>query len=353
VGDASAPLKVIRAVAPIRICDNGGWTDTWFARRGRVFNIAVTPYVEVEVRLYGEGVDRDPVTIHLENYGERSPIGPDALPDRHPLVEATLDEVGLPEGFSAEVSIASRVPPGSSTGTSAAASVALIAALDELTPGRMTRHEIATTAHRVEVDRLGLQSGVQDQLCAAYGGINFIEISSYPQAKVTQIPLSDAVRRELEARLILVCLGRPHVSSDIHDRVIAAVAEESGDSPLLAGLREAADNARDAVCAEDLVAFGRALTTNTELQRRLHPDLISHEAQTVIDTAAALGASGWKVNGAGGDGGSVTILCGPGRDDPHRLHGALSDADPSFSVVPTTLSREGVRAWEQRAAIGQ
>jgi D-glycero-alpha-D-manno-heptose-7-phosphate kinase len=347
VGDASAHLRVIRAVAPIRICDNGGWTDTWFARRGRVFNIAVTPYVEVEVCLHGEGVDGDPVTIHLENYGERYSFGPDALPDRHPLVEATLDEIGLPRGVCAEVSISSGVPPGSSTGTSAAASVALIAALDALTPGRMTRHEIALTAHRVEVDRLGLQSGVQDQLCAAYGGINFIDVSAYPEAKVTQIPLPNGVRRELEARLVLVCLGRPHVSSDIHDRVIAALAGEGGDSPLLAGLREAADDARDAIRAGDLVAFGRTLTSNTELQRLLHPDLISHEAQTVIDTAAAFGALGWKVNGAGGEGGSVTILCGPGEKAKHRLQCAVSDADPSFRVVPTTLSRDGVRVWEE------
>jgi D-glycero-alpha-D-manno-heptose-7-phosphate kinase len=347
VGDSSAPLKVIRAVAPIRICDNGGWTDTWFARRGRVFNIAVTPYVEVEVCLLEEGADGDPVTIHLENYGERYSLGPGALPDRYPLVEATLDEVGLPRGVRAEVSIASGVPPGSSTGTSAAASVALIAALDALTPGRMTRHEIAMTAHRVEVDRLGLQSGVQDQLCAAYGGVNFIEIPAYPEANVTQIPLPDGVRRELEARLVLVCLGRPHVSSDIHDSVIAALAGESVDSPLLAGLREAADDARDAVRAGDLVALGRTLTSNTELQRQLHPDLISHEAQTVMDTAAACGALGWKVNGAGGEGGSVTILCGPGEAASHRIHRALSDADPSFSIVHTTLSREGVRTWEE------
>jgi D-glycero-alpha-D-manno-heptose-7-phosphate kinase len=211
----------------------------------------------------------------------------------------------------------------------------------------MTRHEIAMTAHRIEVDRLGLQSGVQDQLCAAYGGINFIDISAYPEATVTQIPLSRDVRRELESRLVLVCLGRPHVSSGVHDRVIAALASESGDSPLLAGLREAADDARDAMRAGDFVALGRTLTANTELQRQLHPDLIGREAQTVIDTAAACGALGWKVNGAGGEGGSVTILCGPGDDASQRMRRALSEADQSFSVVPTTLSREGVRAWEE------
>jgi len=25
------PLRIINSTAPIRVCDNGGWTDTWFA----------------------------------------------------------------------------------------------------------------------------------------------------------------------------------------------------------------------------------------------------------------------------------------------------------------------------------
>ena len=40
---------VINAVAPTRICDVGGWTDTRFARSGAVFNIAIYPYVEVQI----------------------------------------------------------------------------------------------------------------------------------------------------------------------------------------------------------------------------------------------------------------------------------------------------------------
>ncbi len=35
--------RIINSVAPIRICDNGGWTDTWFAGQGRIFNIRNIP----------------------------------------------------------------------------------------------------------------------------------------------------------------------------------------------------------------------------------------------------------------------------------------------------------------------
>ena len=34
---------MITASAPVRVCDNGGWTDTWFGGPGRVLNIAVSP----------------------------------------------------------------------------------------------------------------------------------------------------------------------------------------------------------------------------------------------------------------------------------------------------------------------
>ena len=60
MGEQGQPERVIRSVAPVRICDNGGWTDTWFARHGKVFNIAVTPLVEVEVRSYATSGVRAP-----------------------------------------------------------------------------------------------------------------------------------------------------------------------------------------------------------------------------------------------------------------------------------------------------
>ena len=49
------PLHIINSVAPIRVCDNGGWTDTWFAKQGRIFNIGVYPYVEVQIEVYPRG----------------------------------------------------------------------------------------------------------------------------------------------------------------------------------------------------------------------------------------------------------------------------------------------------------
>ena len=346
MGQAPVPLRLVNAVAPIRICDNGGWTDTWFAGHGKVFNVAVYPCVEVQLRVHPIGSLPDRVVLHAENYGDRYSFEPGDLPDRHPLLEAAVDEIGLPDGVSVEISIYSEAPAGCSTGTSAAVTVALIGALDALGEGCLTPDEIAYTAHRIEVERLGVQSGIQDQLCAAYGGINYIEISPYPHAEVSQLSVADAVWWELERRLVLIFLGRGHVSSDMHDRVIASLELYSGGSPHLEDLRRAAQAARDAVCEADLHALARAMTANTEAQRRLHAGLVSTQAHTVIDIAAAHGAWGWKVNGAGGEGGSLTLLCGPDMRRKRRLLQAVRDADPKFQVIPTYLSRHGLRVWE-------
>jgi D-glycero-alpha-D-manno-heptose-7-phosphate kinase len=62
---------VVNAVAPIRICDNGGWTDTWFAGHGKVFNIGVCPYVEVQVKIHAVEALPDRVVLDAENFGDR------------------------------------------------------------------------------------------------------------------------------------------------------------------------------------------------------------------------------------------------------------------------------------------
>jgi D-glycero-alpha-D-manno-heptose-7-phosphate kinase len=345
VSNAPVPVRFVNAAAPIRICDNGGWTDTWFAGRGNVFNVAVSPNVEVQIAVHPVGALADRIVLNAESLGDCYAFAPDALPGRHPLLEGAIAELGLPDDVSVGIDIASEVPAGSSTGTSAAVVVAVIAALDALTPGRMTPHEIAYSAHRIEVVRLGMQAGIQDQLCAAYGGINYIEMSSYPYASVSQLAVPHAVRWELERRLVLVYLGRAHVSSDVHDQVISALDGRGESSPELERLRRCAQDARDAVHACDLPALGRAMISNTEAQRDLHPDLVGRDARTVIDIARANGALGWKVNGAGGEGGSMTLLCSPDRRVKHQLLSAVREASSQFLVIPIRLSRHGVRVW--------
>ena len=88
---------------------------------------------------------------------------------------------------------------------------------------------------------------------------------------------------------------------------------------------------------------------NTAAQARLHPDLISHDAQQVIEIAASYGAIGWKVNGAGGEGGSVTLLCPPQSYVKREMIRSIEAENPLYRNIPIYLSRYGLRIWEQDA----
>lgn len=342
---------LINAMAPIRICDLGGWTDTWFADTGAVFNIGVYPYAEVQIKVRKSaqsGTSR--ITINAENFGDRYEIDPTKITyDRHPLIEAAIDIMDIPESLSLEISLYSAAPAGASTGTSAAVSVALLGALDLLSPGNRTPHEIAALAHRVETEQLGLQCGIQDQLCSAYGGICFIEMFKYPLASISQIVVPNSIWWELERRLVVVYLGSTHSSSDIHEQVIARLESHDADKSCLEPLREAAYAGKDAIYSGDFNALGHVMTENTEAQAALHPDLVSKDARAVAELALECGALGWKVNGAGGEGGSVTILCGPDGERKRGFVTALPSLNPKFQVLPTYLSRIGLRRWKVEA----
>ncbi len=340
--------RIINSVAPIRICDNGGWTDTWFAEHGKIFNIAVYPYAEVQIEVTPHSDDGPRIVIHAENYGERYVRDPGKQGwDRHPLLEAAIERMKIPRDLAFRVTIFSEAPAGASTGTSAAVTVALIGALDQLTPGRLTQHEIAYTAHAVEVEMLKQQCGIQDQLCSAFGGVNFIDMHKYPHAAVSPIHVPNAIWWELERRLALIFLGRSHNSSDVHLRVIHELENAGPEAKKIADLRLTAGKSRDALMAGDFTALGNAMIENTEAQGRLHPDLISAHAARVIAIAREHGAVGWKVNGAGGEGGSVTILSGPLSSEKRRMIREIEEEKEIYHNIPIYLSRFGLRTWQE------
>ena len=333
-------------LAPIRICDLGGWSDTWFAKHGSVLNIAVSPYAEcrLEVREVSRGEER--FYISVDDYGDRYRLNPYAVTfDKHPLLEACVKSMDIPRGLDVEVSLHSAVPGGSSTGTSAAITVALIGALGCLSSERLSPAELAKKAHEVETVYLEQQSGIQDQLCSAYGGISFIEMDAYPHATVSRVPVKCGLMDELESRLSLIFLGHTHHSSSVHENVIQRLLSGvEGDR--LEPLRREAVRGRDALIAGDLDQFGASMIRNTEAQADLHPSLVSKTAKKIFDIAKRYGAIGWKVNGAGGDGGSVTLLSGPDRAKRTEMLAEINALGDGIRQIGIRLNESGLRIIE-------
>jgi D-glycero-alpha-D-manno-heptose-7-phosphate kinase len=325
---------VIEVSVPVRICDNGGWTDTWFGAPGQVLNVAVSPGVEVSIRATG---GPEPVVLDVATFGDRYSIvpGTSRVP-RHPLLEAAIDTSPPPPGLTVEILVRSAVPAASGVGTSAAVAVSLLGGLAAVRAEQPSRRDLAYAAHRLEVGVLGQESGIQDQMSAAFGGINYLHIEPYPEARMVRLPHWE----DLSSLMTLVFLGRGHRSSGLHDRVIAEVQQRG--SVAFSQLRNAAAAAHDAVLTRDLGAFGRAMIANTNAQASLHPALVGLDATRVIDCARACGAIGWKVNGAGGDGGSLTLLSASDAAKEMLEH-RLAAVDPAYRVIPIQINKAGLQ----------
>jgi D-glycero-alpha-D-manno-heptose-7-phosphate kinase len=340
--------RMIHARAPLRVNDIGGWTDTWFAREGWVLNMAVVPPVEVQIKVFENKEKRKKrVLLHTENYGESFWINPDRpASSPHPFLQYIIARLALPEHLKLEVNLFSPVPAGISTGTSAAVCVALLGALSLLKHGRVVLKDIISLAHRVETEDLKQQSGVQDQICAAYGGVCFIHMYRYPQARVEKMVLEPNVWEELDRRLCLVYLGSPHLSSALHERVIARLERGGPEWKTLERMKQLPALAKTALLDADLEALGAVMVENTECQRALYRELVSPGADAIASLAKKYKASGWKVNGAGGRGGSITILASPDDGLKRRMLGEMVALGRGIRPLPASLSPNGLEAWE-------
>lgn len=325
-------------VAPVRTADVGGWTDTWFARRGMVTNVAVGPGVGVDVLAVDSRPDQARLIVdELGLDAIVSLVDPKSSAD--PFLAMAI-AVAAPER-SVEIVVRSDVPAACGLGTSAAISVAVIGGVWSLEGRTFSRAELAAAALAVET-RLGLQSGVQDQLASAFGGTHRFDVR-YPALGAAHRLIEDPTN-VFGNRLVTVYLGQPHASSALHEEVIAEL--EAGDRPghraALDDLRVAAMNAAAALVAGDLKRFGGELTAHNNATRRLHPAIVSELADELGALAMDAGAVGWKANGAGGNGGTISLIAGAQEGAVTSLLECLSRHDVA-RVLDVAPVREGFR----------
>lgn len=328
---------IVKATAPARILDFGGWTDTWFAEHGCVLNFAVDLYSKVIV----VPRERPGASIVALDYGERVDIGApgEILYDgKHDLLKAALNYTKV-DGV--DISVYSDVPPGCGTGSSAAVSVALIGALSVLADMYLTPHEVASLAHRLETEELGIQSGVQDQIASAHGGIGFHTITSYPQVSSSPVRLARGLCQELESRLVVAYTGQAHLSGEVHEKVIADYeAGVERTRKAMDTLRQTPVWAKSALMRGDFVELGEIMHLNTRAQKDLHPGITTESIEDLERISREAGALGFKINGAGG-GGSVTILAG--ADNTRNIEVAVRNA--GYMVLPCRLDFGGLKIW--------
>ncbi|KKN28701.1 hypothetical protein LCGC14_0851590 [marine sediment metagenome] len=328
--------NVIFSRAPVRICDIGGWTDTWFYPEGAVLNFCVGLYTSVKI--YPLSFDKVQITSkNLNIKTEIKNLNKIVYDGRLDLLKAAIKRMNVKEGM--DILVKSDVPPGCGTGTSASVAVALIAALARYLKINLEPDDIADLAHKLEVEELELESGVQDQYAAANGGINFMEIA-YPSVKITPLNLNKKKISDIEDNMILVFLDS-RSSSDMHKAVINNY--KKGDNSTLTSfeiMKNCAYDMKKTLFSGDLLDIGRIMNRNWKAQKKLH-NLMSNR---IIEKAEKLannnGALGFKLNGAGG-GGSASILADKGKTS--FLKKKL--VQKGFQILPFKFDFLGVQTW--------
>lgn len=300
------------ARAPVRISFAGGGTDlpAFFSQHGgAVVSATIDKYVYVILTVHGgpelQILSSDYRTFYRHNPGETLFWEGDLN-----LPRAILHEFGIEHSVS--MFLASEVPPGTGLGSSSTLTVAAVKAVSAARGQSLSKAEVAALATRIELEKMGMPIGYQDQYASAFGGLNFMEFGP-EQTRVTPIRTPPGTLEALQANLLLFFTGTARESSKILSRQREATQRSQADVvQALTTVRDMAYGLRDSLVRGDLDGFGQWLHAGWEQKKRFAAGVSNTEIDEAYALARASGALGGKIAGAGG-GGFMMIYCQPGR----------------------------------------
>ena len=265
------------------------------------FNIALGLRTRIRLLPYTTGL------IKISSRGFKDAEFPaDAAPFDHPMGLMFATAAYFNAG-GVHIDIDSESPPRSALGGSSAAAVALAAAFLTLFEGgaskrTVNRRRIASLAYKLEETVAGVPCGSQDQLAAAYGGVNVWYWQDRPgqshyKRKVT---VKKKYHKELERRLVLAYCGKPHVSKDINGRWIQQFL--SGKNRAV--WQEVIDQTwrfTEALANRNYHQAALHMNRETALRREMTPDVLDNVGVRLVESALQNGC-GARFTGAGGGG---------------------------------------------------
>ena len=203
------------ARAPMRISLGGGGTDleAYYATYGgMVISTAINKYFYA-ILATNEFDDLQENDLGRSSFPVPSRSDKDLFWDGDlALPKAVLHHFGIRRGIN--LFVASEVPPGTGLGPSSAAAVTMIPAIPTLLEQPMTKQQVAELASYIEIDKMGMPIGKQDQYASAFGGFNRITFCR-EGVTVEPVQIAPEVRQTLERRLLLFFTGSSRDSTSI------------------------------------------------------------------------------------------------------------------------------------------
>lgn len=265
------------------------------------FNIALGLRTRVRLQPYARG------RIKISSRGFKDAhFSADAAPFDHPLglmfaTAAYFNARGI------HIDIDSQSPPRSALGGSSVAAVALVAAFSKLVEPeksavRLNRRSIALTAYQIEQSVAGVPCGIQDQLAAAYGGINIWHWRADSKQSVfkRQCAVRKDSHKEVERHLLIAYCGEPHVSKDINGLWVRQFL--SGRyRDLWAEIILCTRKFASALVKRNYQQAVIQMNRETAIRRTLTPDVLDNVGEKLVDFARQNNC-GARFTGAGGGG---------------------------------------------------
>lgn len=315
---------------PYRISFFGGGTDypAWYRKEGgAVLSTTIDKYCYISCRYLPPffNIRHRIVWSHIETVNTISEI-------LHPAVREGLRYLGFDDSVGLEIHHQGDLPARSGIGSSSTFSVGLIKALTALRSQMIGKHELALKALQLEQEVLKESVGSQDQVAAAYGGINVIRFLANDSIQVEPLTISKERTRQLENNLLLLFTGSSRMGGEIAKEVIASLAEKAMQ---LRQLRQMVDEAVAILMGDgSLDDFGRLLHEAWMIKRGLASGVTNSSVDEVYQKALHHGALGGKLLGAGSKGFMLFYV-------PIEKQKGLMQALSNFLWVPVRFEWEG------------
>ena len=335
-------MKTVRSRAPLRLGLGGGGTDlkTFSSSYdGAVLNATIDMYAHCIIKEdHSLILKSEDLEIDIKSLPEKQIL--DGKLNLHKAVYNRImqdfnNNIYLPISISTFVD----APSGSGLGSSSTLVVALIKALQEYLGFSLTEYELAQLAFDIERVDCDLAGGQQDQYCASFGGINYMEFLRDDSVVVNPLKIKKAYIAEFERSTILFYTGQSRESANIiKDQVKATSDKQKLDG--LMRVKKAAKAMKDCVVTGNYMSFF-ALQKEAWEAKKITSNLISNnEIEGISKVAFDNNAKAIKVSGAGG-GGFMMIFTDPA--DRERLVKVLKEL--KGKVYNFHISLNGAESW--------
>ena len=297
----------VEASAPCRI-DMGGTLDIpifYYPLRHLspcTFNIALALRTRVRLLPYSKNM----VKISSDGFDDSEfPLA--GAPFSHPLGLMFATAAYFNAG-GVHIQIESKSPPRSALGGSSSATVALVAALLSLRKKHLKadnilkRRKISLLAYKIEETVAGVPCGIQDQLAAAYGGVNAWYWQANPEKFVfsKKVAVKKYFHKKLERHLLLAYCGVPHESKDVNGQWVRQFLAGNYRRHW-AEIIDCTKSFVDAIAKQDFKLTVSCMNREMDLRRKMTPEVLNEVGEALVDMAVK-NDCGARFTGAGGGG---------------------------------------------------